>query len=286
MKIIKTIGALVAVAAIASGCNDITNPVEQQGQLLGPYVRWTDSTDIGTPQSTVYAIIQLPTRVEEDVTVDYTFGGDAVYGQDFYAVDADGNERTDVTASGGTATIKYDPDQTTFGRDTVRLYIPVDATVGDTIDVQIADAQTASGEVVAPGYISDYQHMLVGIVGVDYAAIPGTYAGSHVGDFGSTDQAQVTIAKADPPISQGGTDYDFTIDDYTGVGLFGVPIAWAFNVAVDGTVTAPSSSYDDATVTSDVTGTFNPGTLTLTLNVTLTCCGAAGGQYTLTVTKQ
>lgn len=284
MKIIKTMGALVAIAAIASGCNDVTNPVKQQGQLVGPYVRWESHTGIGTPQGTVLAIIQMPTRVEEDVTIHYTFTGDAAYGTDFYAVDQNGNERADVTAQGGTATIQYDPEQTAFGRDTVRLYVPFDATDGRSVDIEIADAQTASGKDVASGYIDEYQHFLMSIEG--FVDVPeGTYSGTHVGDFGSG-AAQVTITKANPPIDQGGAQYFFTIDDYTGVGLFGVPIGWAFNVTSGGTVFAPNASYEDATVTSDVTGTFDFDTNTLTLDVTLTCCGASGAQYTLTVTKQ
>lgn len=283
MKIIKSIGALVAIATIASGCSDITNPAEQQGELVGPYVRWVSHTGIGTPQSTVMAIIQMPTRVEEDVTIHYTFTGDAVYGTDFYAVDQNGDPRADVTAQGGTAVIKYDPDQTAVGRDTIRLYVPFDAADGTSVDVDIADAQTASGETVAPGYIDDYQHFLMSIQG--FVDIPeGTYAGTHVGDFGSG-AAQVTITKANPPIDQGGGQYFFTVDDYTGVGLFGGPVPWAFNVTSGGAVFAPSESYA-TNVTSDVTGTFNFDTNTLELDVTITCCGGEGGQYALTVTKQ
>ncbi len=284
MKIIKTLGALVAIAAVAAGCNDITNPVEQQGQLVGPYVRWESHTGIGTPEGTVLAIIQMPTRVEEDVTIDYTFGGDAVYGQDFYAVDANGTERTDVTASGGTATIHYDPEQTSFGRDTVRLYVPFSATNGKTVDIQLADAQTASGLTVAPGYTDDYQHFLMSIEG--FVDIPeGAYTGTHVGDFGNG-SASVTITKLATPVVVGGGQYSYSISDYTGIGLFGDPIPWAFNVTSGGTILAPSESYQYNDVTSDVAGSFDFGTNTLTLNVTITCCGGDGGQYTLTVTQQ
>ncbi len=284
MKIIKTIGALVAITAIASGCNDITNPVEQQGQLVGPYVRWAAHTDVGTPEGTVLAVIQMPTRVEEDVTIHYTFGGDAVYGQDFYAVDASGNERTDVTATGGTATIHYDPGQTAFGRDTVRLYVPFDATNGRTIDVQLADAQTASGQTVEPGYIEDYQHLLVSIKG--YMDIPeGTWNAQRAGDVGNA-SGSVTVSKPAGGIQVDGSTYVYEISDYTAVGdLFGAAIPWSFSVFADGTVLAAPSSHV-YNVTSDVTGNYDSGTQTLTLDVTLTCCGGEGLTWTLSMTPQ
>lgn len=148
MSHVKRIGmlALAALVAAVAACEEIENPVDA-GQQIGPYVRFLSNTAARTPGATsqVLVIFQLPTRVEEDVQVSYSFGGTAVLGQDFVPVaNAAGAPRTDVTATGGTAKIIYKFDDTNFGADTLRLRVPTTATKGRTLEINITGAQTVS----------------------------------------------------------------------------------------------------------------------------------------------
>jgi hypothetical protein len=156
MRFLKTLALLGLVAVAAAACEDgITNPVNEFGEQLGPYVRFLSpsATASAGDEDPALAIVQLPTRVEEDVTATYSFGGTAVLGEDFQPVDADGNPRADVTASGGTAHLEYELENTTSARDTLRLQVLGTATAGRTLEISLTGAQTASGTPIETGYI-------------------------------------------------------------------------------------------------------------------------------------
>ena len=123
MKRISVLGALAIAIAFGAACEDITNPIEETGQIVDPYVHFVSSSADAPPGATVLVIFQLPTKVEEDIDIEFTFSGDAVLGTDFQAVDRDGNARDDVSAAGGDAHITFVADETLFGRDT--LFISV-----------------------------------------------------------------------------------------------------------------------------------------------------------------
>lgn len=278
----------LAVAMVAVGaCEEITNPVEEFGDLTGPFVRFENETAIGTPGSIVPVRFVMPTRVEEDVTVDFTFGGDAVFGEDFVVVDAQGNPRTDVTAAGGTASIPYRFTEPNFARDTLFVRVPFDATDGRVLDVQITGARTASGREIQPGIIETYRNFALSIEG--FVDVPtGSYTGQRTGQFGTVN-ANVTITEPAQPVVIDGIAFSFVLSDYTGDGtLFGVPVPWAFNVTSGGSVLAAPHSHPPGfeDVTSNVTGTYDFTTQELRLNVTLTCCGASGATWQLSVARQ
>lgn len=148
----------LALAAIgATACEDITNPVEEFGELTDPFVRFVDSEATGTPGSIAVAVFQMPTALEESVEVDYTFGGDAVFDQDFQPVDTDGDPRTDVTAAGGTAQLEYEFDDTSLSNDTLALFVPSDAMDGRTLEIELTEARTATGTPVQIGLVESHR---------------------------------------------------------------------------------------------------------------------------------
>jgi hypothetical protein len=263
MKTIRIIGTLAVAAVVAAGCEDITNPIQEQGQLVGPYVQFVGETGIAPPEATFPVVFRLPTALEEDVIVQYTFGGDAVFGEDYVIVDRAGNIRTDVTAAGGTATIRYDFDDTSFPQDTLFVRTTFDAVDGRTLQVRIVDAASVTGREVLPGIIEAHRVFNLSIEG--FVDIPtGTYAGVKTG-FGGEAATTVTVTKPAGGIMVAGTPYDFEISDF-GALLFGVPVPWAFNVTSGGTVIAPSASHV-YNVDSVVTGTYNFTTNRLILDV-------------------
>jgi hypothetical protein len=285
MNRISRLAVLALAAAGAAACEDISNPVEDFGQLADPFVRFEFPGEIGIPGSVVPVIFVMTTRVEENVDIRFSFGGNAVYGTDYWAVDRQGNRRNDVTQAGGSARITYNSSQSTFPRDTLRLFVPFSAVDGRTAEVQITEATTASGRTIETGFIDDFRTFDMDIQG--FVDIPvGTYVGQRTGQLG-TAAANVTITKPTTPVTISGTNYSFVISDYTGDGeIFGAAIPWAFNVTSGGFVLAAPRSHQFAVVTSVVTGTFNFTTRQLTLNTTLTCCGGEGFTWQIRVARQ
>jgi hypothetical protein len=165
MRFLKTLAVLGLVATAAAACDGVTNPVDEFGTLEGPYVKFVSSSasaPVGA-EDPVLVVVQLPTRVEENVTATYSFGGTAVLGQDFQPVDADGNPRSDVTAAGGTANLPYVFDNTASPRDTLRLQILPTATPGRTLEISLTGAQTASGQPIETGYIDKFKQFVLTI---------------------------------------------------------------------------------------------------------------------------
>jgi hypothetical protein len=284
MKSFARFGALAMAALFAASCDDVTNPVEEFGQLVDPYVRFEFPDDIAIPGVVVPVVFVMTTRVEENVDVSFTFGGDAAYGTDYWAVDRSGTRRSDVTANGGTARITYRADQSTFPRDTLRLFLPAAARAGRTVELEITGATTTSGRRLETGFIDEYRTYVLSIEAPQL--LPGTYVGQRTGDLGTV-PASVTISKPATPVTIAGTAYDFILSDYTGdAEPFGAPIPWAFNVTQEGVVRASPRSSQFASVTSTVTGTFDFVTQQLRLNVTLTCCGGEGLTWQLVVARR
>ncbi len=285
MNKLRTVLAVVILAMVGAACEDITNPIEEFGQLVDPFVRWEVATSIGAPEQTVGVIIQLPTRLEEDVSYSFALGGDAEFGVDYIPVDREGNPRADVTAQGGSGTIVYNPEQDAFSRDTIFFFIPFEATDGRQVEIEITNAQSASGRNVETGYIERYQRHSLSIEG--FIDLPeGTWVGERTGDFGGA-AASVTVTRPAAPIEVGGDAYLYQLSDYTGDGgIFGVGVPWAFSATSGGSVLVAQQSHVFGTVTSDVSGSYDLATQTLTLNVTLTCCGAEGFGWTLVLTPQ
>ncbi|MDG5767281.1 hypothetical protein QA596_07385 [Balneolales bacterium ANBcel1] len=256
---------------IYAGCENVDNPVNEMGEQIGPYVRFQAETAVGAPESVVNVIVQLPTTIEEDVDYTVSFGGDAVYGEDFTIVDTDGNVRGGFSAEGGTSTIFYDAEETSIDRDTLFVAIDFDAVDGRQLSIQLVEAESASGREVLPGrgeLFTTFDLSLEGFVDIPV----GTYVGSRVG-FSPAD-AEVTIAKPDGGIDVGGDLYFFEISDFTGAGdLFGVGIPWAFNVTSGGTVVGADESHV-FDLGAAVSGTYNFDSQALSLDVVYTQNGS------------
>lgn len=290
MRLIRTIGVLALAAGTVAACEDITNPIEEFGTLEDPFVRFQNATTVGTPGSTQAVVVELPTRVEEDVTVDVAFGGDAVFGDDYVIVDSEGDARGDVSAEGATLGIPFDFDQNTMlSSDTLLVFVPFDATDGAVLDIQIQSATTESGRALETGFLEQFQSHEFSIEGFVTAGVAtGAYAGTWEGDLGSGD-ISVTISQPATPVTIQGVEYSFLIDDYA-EGAFGAAVPWAFNVTSGGTVIFSPTDAAGFGVTSDIEGSYSFDTDNLTFEVLLTCCdgedGEAGLSWAYDVTAQ
>lgn len=278
MRLIRTIGVLALAAGTVAACEDITNPIEEFGTLEDPFVRFESATTVGTPGSTQAVVVELPTRVEEDVTVDVAFGGDAVFGEDYVIVDSEGNAREDVSAEGATLSIPFDFNQNTvLASDTLLVFVPFDATDGAALDIQIESATTESGRVLNTGFIEQFQSHEFSIEGFVTAGVAtGTYAGTWEGSLGSGDVSAV-ISQPATPVTIEGVEYSFLIDDYA-EGAFGAAVPWAFNVTSGGTVIFSPTDAAGFGVTSDLEGSYDFDTDNLAFEVLLTCCDGADGE--------
>jgi hypothetical protein len=142
-------GALAMLVVAAGACEDIQNPVENAGQAIGPWVRFVGATatDTATVNRTpgaaaqALAIFEMPTRVEEDVEVTFSFTGTAQFNTDFRPVDAAGAARPNTTAQGGTVRIPFRLTDVNFPRDTLRIVVPATATPGRMVNVNITGAR-------------------------------------------------------------------------------------------------------------------------------------------------
>lgn len=291
MRLIRTIGVLALAAGTVAACEDITNPIEEFGTLEDPFVRFESATTVGTPGSTQAVVVELPTRVEEDVTVEVTFGGDAVFGEDYVIVDSEGNAREDVSAGGATLSIPFDFNQNTvLASDTLLVFVPFDATDGVVLDVQIESATAESGRVLNTGFIEQFQSHAFSIEGfVTTGVATGTYTGTVEG-FLSGDVTAV-ITQPATPVTIEGVEYSFVLDDFA-EGAFGAAVPWAFNVTSGGTVIfSPTDAAGfNPPVTSDITGSYDFDTDNLAFEVLLTCCdgqdGEAGLAWAYDITAQ
>ncbi len=283
MRTFKIIGALAMTAVVMVGCEDITNPVQEFGEFAPAWVGFEAPRAVNGSHGSTTGVVYgaLTTRPEEDVEIDITFGGDAVYGEDFVVMDANGSPRSDITAAGGTLMIDSDPNleepQGMFW-----IYVPTSATVGRTVVIQMTSAQTVDGNPITVGYLGDFTEFELTVIPGPADITEGVYTGSVSGDFGAGAIPPVEITES--PVTIGGTDYRYQISDYA-YELFGDPIPWAFNVYSDGSVEFSPTAVGGG-VTSDITGSYDLAADVLTMNVTLTCCGAAGAVWTTVYTAQ
>lgn len=282
MRLIRTIGVLALAAGTVAACEDITNPIEEFGALEDPFVRFESATTVGTPGSTQAVVVELPTRVEEDVTVEVAFGGDAVFGEDYVIVDSEGDARDDVSAGGATLNIPFDFNQnTTLSSDTLLVFVPFDATDGAVLDIQIVSATAESGRVLETGFIEQFQSHRFSVEGfVTEGVATGAYAGAWEGDLGSGD-VSATITQPATPVTIEGVEYSFVLDDFA-EGAFGIAVPWAFNVTSGGTVIFSPTDAAGFGVTSDLEGSYDFDTDNLAFEVLLTCCDGADGEAGLT----
>jgi hypothetical protein len=283
MRTFRIIGALAMTAVVMVGCEDITNPVEEFGEFAPAWVGFEAPRAANGSHGTATPVIYgaLTTRPEEDVQIDITFGGTAVFGEDYMIVDASGSPISGITAAGGTLLIEADPARE-GPQDTLWIAVPTDATVGSTVIIEMSEARTVDGDPIAVGYLGQWTEFELTVIPGPADITEGTYSGEVSGDFGAGPIPPVTITES--PVTIGGTQYRYQISDFS-YGLFGVAIPWAFNVYSDGSVEFSPSAVG-FNVTADVTGSYDLADDELTMDVTLTCCGAAGASWTALYTAQ
>ena len=285
MRYSRIIGALAVAGLAAVGCQDITNPVEEFGEFAPAWVGFEAPRAVNGSHGSHVPVIYgaLTTRPEEDVTIEMSFGGQGVYGTEFTAVDGAGSTtpHPDFSAAGGTVTLPADPTRDE-PLDTLWLYVFEEATVGNVLEVNIDTASTVGGDPITVGYQGDFDTFQVTFVPAPAQVPTGTYAGTLTGDLGEGD---ISIEVADAPATVSGTEYRYRMSDFAAL-AFGDPIPWSFNVFSDGSVEFAPNATGIPSVTADITGSYDLDTNTLSFDVTLTCCGAAGLQWSHVVTAQ
>lgn len=261
MRTFRTISALAVAALAVAGCEDITNPVEEVGEFAPPWVGFSTVSGTAPHGGFVPVIFTAPGRPEQDIEIDFTFGGTAVFGEDYVIVTdpESGTPRSDVTAAGGTALIPYDPAAES-PHDTLWVFIPTDAVAGRQLEVNMTAARGTGGQVTL-GHLGDFT-VHTRTITLAPASIPeGTYAGQQTGFANAP--AEVTIT--DNPITVDGVQYRYRISDYANM-LHGVEVGWAFIVFLNGEVQFAPRSHTHA-VTADLTGTYDFDTNTLSYHV-------------------
>jgi len=121
---------LPAYVAFDVAGTTVENPVEDVDELGG----------------SVEFTVEAPTGTMSDITVNYEFGGDAVFGQDFTVAGA--------SAAGGSLVVEHDPENfLSFDEGSVTITLLTDAiTDGDkTLTVTLVSATNGEGENVPVG---------------------------------------------------------------------------------------------------------------------------------------
>lgn len=289
MKTMRMIGALAVLAVAGVACEDITNPVDS-GELTPPWVRFDVVEEVGDLTTYVPIIFEAPSRPEEDITIDFTFGGDAVFGEDFVVVADSGSTtpREGITAEGGTLTLEYDPNREQ-PHDTLWVYVPQEATAGRVLTAEMVSAQRADGSEVTLGYLGNFAtfEMTVRAPPVD---IPeGDYdvllVIGGVTYYGAPSEVTNEETTVDDVV------YQQLISDINGYwSSGGVPIVvpWAFTVFADGSVEFAPESHESplglAWEAEFENAQFDFESNTLTADVTWSSPGAAS--YSIIIVPQ
>ncbi|MFH5832242.1 hypothetical protein [Halalkalibaculum sp. DA384] len=283
MKLLKTF--VLVAAALATmlfyGCENVNEPYDISSTAQPPYVELQDTTSQVLEGDTLDVVFELPVAIGEDVDVTFSISGTAEYETDWKTDDEN------VSPDGGTVTIEYVDSTTSNDEYALELIFPRDGEIdGDkNLTVSLESAVSASGEELMVGQGPIEKEQTITIIDFD-AKVPvetGTYDYSLAGDLGSG-SGTVQITDLDPPYTEGGTEYGNLISDFA-AGAFGGAVPYPFSVVGNGVVIAPSA-YTDQGVSADITGTYNQETGRIVMDVTLTCCGGEGFQWTLTLTPQ
>jgi|GEM_PF-2298346 len=220
-----------------------------------------DDIEVDENAGSVSLNIEAPTGTLSDITVDYTFGGDAVFGTDF---DVSG-----ATANGGSIVLKVDPtDVQDFDNVDLDIDILTDgATDGDkTLTVTIVGGVNADGDMFVGGRGgTDFlKTATIKIADVDCASdLTGTYSTLTDGTSGTAFPYTVTITESAT------VNGEYTFSDITG-GLYAIGYSAADQPAIVNDNCGVLSLVDqpDTVFGNDLfngTGTVNAdGTLTLT----------------------
>lgn len=252
----KLIYILFASVLILTGCSDEfelnDNDQDLNVQLLdGKYVAFSASganttinpVDLNEGESTTLNV-EIPTGTVSDVTVNFTFGGTAVYGTDFTVPGG--------SSAGGNVVITPapgdDPTDVIDNADFTVSFLTDDTQDGNkTLVITLTSASNAEGEInVGRGGTDFLKSQTINIADVDCGSVAGLYnvvGAILVDDFGSGPYAYVDrIALADCSVEGGYSISDITgglyTNDYaTNYGLTPAAAVIEFDPTTDGPVT-------------------------------------------------
>lgn len=234
--------------------------------------------------------VEIPGGTVSDVTVNYTFGGTAVFGTDFTIAGA--------TSTGGSVTIEYNNtpniDGLAFNSDIVVTLLKDDVQDGNkTLIITLTDASNDEGSIaVGRGGTDALKSVTINISDVDCGDVAGVYdvVGTIlVDDFGSgpysyTDQIALTDCSVEG---------EYTISDITG-GLYtnayadayaavtgGASATIVFDPTIDGPVTWEdvSDEFDGEIIEDPLSATssnYDATTGTISIYWTATAYGERG----------
>lgn len=270
MKMKKILYVVPLLALLLYSCENVNEPISVEDGAVPAFVVIDTEEQNVVAGGSLEVVFELGQTQYENITVEYSIGGDAVSGEDYVF----------EGGSVGTAIIEHDPESTNLDQTSVTFSFPITAALGTAKDLTIIleSATTESGESLTLGRGDRGAERTYTINGL--GEVPtGTYSYEASGDFGAF-SGTFDIEQPDEPIVVGGAPYLFKTTNIAGA-LFGVDVAYAFNVTAGGIVLGAPNAHEPGfeTIVADVGGSFDNETNELIFNVTLQCCGAAGGQY-------
>lgn len=274
MKIKNLLYMLSLFALVVYGCENVDEPFSiEEGSVPAFVIIETESQAV-TAGSSLEIEFQLGQTQREDVTVEYTISGEAVQGEDYEF----------VSGSPGTVVIEHDSTTTNLDRGSVTLSFPSTAALGTVKDLvfTLESATTESGESLTIGRGDIGVERVYSINGLRDEVEEGTYDYEMSGDFGPA-EGTFEISQPAEPIVIDGTPYFFTVSNIADE-LFGVPVAYAFNITATGSVVGAPYGYEEGfeDIFLNVGGTYDESADDqLIFEVEFQCCGVSGAQLLL-----
>jgi len=275
MKMKKLLFVIPLFVLLFYGCENVSEPIDIESGVIPAFVIIETTDQDVVAGGNLEVLFQLGQTQEENVTVEYTISGDAIQGEDYVL----------TSGSAGTVVIEHDPETTQLDRGSVTFDFPVTAALGTSraLTLTIESAVTESGESLTIGRGDRGHTRTYSINGL--GEVPtGTYEYEASGDFGPF-AGTFDIVQPDEPISVGGNPYLFVTTNIAG-GLFGVDVAYAFNVTADGAVLGAPNAHEPGfeTIVLDVNGSYDEDSQELIFNVVFRCCGVDGFGYQIVAT--
>ncbi len=280
MKLTRFIPVIFIFAIAFTACENVSEPFSIEDGEIPAFVKIdTEDTDVLAGGS-LEVLIELGQTQEENVVVEYEIDGDAVEGEDYIMSGTDN----------GSFVIEHDPESTTFDNHTIDFEFPLLAAEGTAreltlILVSATTEETGRELTIGRGDRGASRTYTINGFGV---VETGTYEYEATGDFEFDGTFEVT--RPDDPIVVGGDPYLYEVSNIAG-GLFGIPVAYAFNVTAAGNVMgAPYSHGQDPDgedlddIILNVGGSFDSDTNTLILDYVFECCGVEGANVVITAT--
>jgi hypothetical protein len=255
----------------------VNEPISFEDSTVPPFVTISTEGQNVVAGGSLEVVFEMGQTQYENVTVEYSISGDAVEGEDYVFTEG----------TPGTVTIEHDPESTNLDNGSITLEFPIEAALGTARDLTftLQSATTESGESLSLGRGEiglERTYVINGLGEVQ----TGTYSYEATGDFGPF-SGTMEIEKPNSPIVVDGAPFLFATSNIAG-SLFGVDVAYAFNVTAGGDVLGAPNAHEEGfeTILLDVGGSYDDTTNELIFNVTFQCCGVEGAQYQIVASPQ